>query len=77
MVTRLRAEPDSAAIGVTIGDFATTGVDGPFSVAYLVFNTIMNLTTQAEQVACFAKVAAAEANTDRSRSAMRGPPSSI
>ncbi|MFI6167970.1 class I SAM-dependent DNA methyltransferase [Nocardia sp. NPDC051052] len=58
MVTRLRAKPDSAAIGVTIGDFATTRVNGPFSVAYLVFNTIMNLTTQAEQVACFANVAA-------------------
>jgi hypothetical protein len=31
---------------VTIGDFATTTVEGRFSVAYLVFNTIMNLTTQ-------------------------------
>ncbi|WP_405166160.1 class I SAM-dependent methyltransferase [Nocardia sp. NBC_01499] len=58
MVTRLRAKPGGAAIGVTIGDFATTRVDGPFSVAYLVFNTIMNLTTQAEQVACFANAAA-------------------
>ena len=45
-------------IGVTIGDFATTTVDGTFSVAYLVFNTIMNLTTQAAQVACFRNVAA-------------------
>jgi SAM-dependent methyltransferase len=44
-------------IGVTIGDFATTRVDGTFSLAYLVFNTIMNLTTQAAQVACFANVA--------------------
>jgi len=43
---------------VTIGDFATTRVDGTFSVAYLVFNTIMNLTTQEAQVACFANVAA-------------------
>jgi hypothetical protein len=33
-------------------------VDGTFSVAYLVFNTIMNLTTQAAQVACFRNVAA-------------------
>ena len=33
-------------------------MDGTFSVAYLVFNTIMNLTTQAEQVACFRNVAA-------------------
>jgi SAM-dependent methyltransferase len=58
MVARLRAKPGGAAIGVTIGDFATTRVDGMFSVAYLVFNTIMNLTTQAAQVACFRNVAA-------------------
>jgi SAM-dependent methyltransferase len=43
---------------VTIGDFATTRVDGTFSVAYLVFNTIMNLTTQEAQVACFRNAAA-------------------
>jgi SAM-dependent methyltransferase len=58
MVARLRAKPGGEAIGVTIGDFATTTVDGTFSVAYLVFNTIMNLTTQAAQVACFRNVAA-------------------
>ena len=43
---------------MTIGDFATTRVEGTFSLAYLVFNTIMNLTTQDEQVACFQNVAA-------------------
>ncbi|WP_392959020.1 class I SAM-dependent DNA methyltransferase [Streptomyces sp. LN245] len=58
MVARLRAKPDGDAIDVTIGDFATTKVDETFSVAYLVFNTIMNLTTQAEQVACFRNAAA-------------------
>jgi SAM-dependent methyltransferase len=58
MVARLRDKPGGDAIGVTIGDFATTTVDGTFSVAYLVFNTIMNLTTQAAQVACFRNVAA-------------------
>jgi SAM-dependent methyltransferase len=58
MVARLRAKPGGEDIGVTIGDFATTTVDGTFSVAYLVFNTIMNLTTQAAQVACFRNVAA-------------------
>jgi SAM-dependent methyltransferase len=58
MVARLRAKPGSEDIGVTIGDFATTTVDGTFSVAYLVFNTILNLTTQAAQVACFRNVAA-------------------
>jgi SAM-dependent methyltransferase len=58
MVARLRAKPGAEQIGVTIGDFATTTVDGTFSVAYLVANTIMNLTTQDEQVACFENVAA-------------------
>jgi hypothetical protein len=58
MVAKLRAKPGAEDIGVTIGDFATTTVEGPFSLAYLVFNTIMNLTTQDEQVACFQNVAA-------------------
>jgi SAM-dependent methyltransferase len=58
MVARLRAKPGAEDIGVTIGDFATTTVEGTFSIAYLVFNTIMNLTTQDEQVACFQNVAA-------------------
>jgi SAM-dependent methyltransferase len=58
MVARLRAKPGAEAIGVTIGDFATTTVEGTFAVAYLVFNTIQNLTTQADQVACFRNVAA-------------------
>jgi hypothetical protein len=54
MVARLRAKPGAA----TIGDFATTRVAGTFRVAYLVFNTIMSLTTQDEQVECFRNVAA-------------------
>src|SRR5437588_405383 len=58
MVARLRAKPGGGDIGVTIGDFATTTVDGTFSAVYLVFNTIENLTTQAAQVACFRNVAA-------------------
>jgi SAM-dependent methyltransferase len=58
MVTRLRAKPGGGDIGVTIGDFATTTVEGSFTLAYLVFNTIMNLTTQEAQVACFRNVAA-------------------
>jgi SAM-dependent methyltransferase len=58
MVARLRAKPGGEAIPVTIGDFATTRVEGRFSLAYLVFNTINNLTTQDEQVACFQNVAA-------------------
>ena len=58
MVARLQAKPGAERIGVTIGDFATTKVDGTFTVAYLVYNTIQNLTTQDAQVACFENVAA-------------------
>src|SRR3712207_6117136 len=57
MIARLRAKPGGAEIPVAIGDFATTSVEGTFSLAYLVFNTIMNLTTQDEQVACFRNAA--------------------
>jgi SAM-dependent methyltransferase len=58
MVARLRAKPGGEAVDVTIGDFATTTVDGPFSLVYLVYNTIGNLTTQEAQVACFRNAAA-------------------
>jgi SAM-dependent methyltransferase len=58
MVARLRAKPGAEQVGVTVGDFATTTVEGRFSVAYIVANTIMNLTTQDEQVACFQNAAA-------------------
>jgi SAM-dependent methyltransferase len=58
MVAQLRAKPGAEDIDVTIGDFATTRVEGTFSLAYLVYNTIMNLTTQDEQVRCFENVAA-------------------
>ncbi|MEV0172491.1 class I SAM-dependent methyltransferase [Streptomyces sp. NPDC050803] len=57
MVARLRDKPGGDGIGVTIGDFATTRVDGQFAVAYLVFNTINNLTTQDAQVDCFRNAA--------------------
>ena len=58
MVAKLRQKPGSESIGVTIGDFATTRVDRTFTLVYLVFNTIGNLTTQEAQVACFENVAA-------------------
>ena len=58
MAARLRAKAGAEEIGVTIGDFASTRVEGTFSLAYLVANTIMNKTTQEEQVACFRNVAA-------------------
>jgi SAM-dependent methyltransferase len=57
MVARLRAKPGAERIEVTIGDFATTTADGRFSLVYLVFNTIGNLTTQDAQVACFENAA--------------------
>lgn len=57
MVEQLRGKPGAEHIGVTIGDFATTRVEGTFRLAYLVFNTITNLTTQDEQVDCFRNAA--------------------
>lgn len=57
-IARLRAAPGGDAIGVTVGDFATTRIAGSFGLAYLVFNTIMNVTTQAGQVECFRNAAA-------------------
>ena len=58
MLSRLRAKPGAERIGLTRGDFATTTVGGRFRLAYLVFNTIGNLTTQEGQVACFRNAAA-------------------
>ena len=58
MLARLRAKPGAERIGVTVGDFATATVEGAFTVSYVVANTIMNLTTQDEQVACFENVSA-------------------
>ena len=58
MVEQLRRKPGSEQIGITVGDFARTRVGGTFRIAYLVFNTITNLTTQDEQVACFRNAAA-------------------
>jgi SAM-dependent methyltransferase len=58
MADRLQAKPGAECINVTIGDMTTTRVAGCFRLVYLVFNTIGNLTTQDEQVACFANAAA-------------------
>jgi SAM-dependent methyltransferase len=58
MVERLRAKEGGAQIPVTIGDMSTTRVAGDFSLVYLVFNTINNLTSQEAQVACFQNAAA-------------------
>jgi hypothetical protein len=58
MVEQLRVKPGAAAIDVTIGDMKSARVAGEFKLVYLVFNTIMNVTTQDEQVAVFENAAA-------------------
>ena len=57
MLAELRAKPEAASITAVEGDMATTRIDGDFSLVYLVFNTISNLTTQDEQVASFENAA--------------------
>ena len=58
MLEQLRRKPGADRLGLTVGDFARTRVDGRFQLVYLVFNTITNLITQDEQVACFQNAAA-------------------
>jgi SAM-dependent methyltransferase len=58
MVEQLRAKPGGDDLPVTIGDMTSTRVPGPFALVYLVWNTIMNVTTQDEQVAVFENAAA-------------------
>jgi hypothetical protein len=58
MLARLRDKPGAEGIHAVAGDMATTHVEGEFSLVYLVFNTIFNLTTQDGQVACFENAAA-------------------
>jgi len=57
MVERMRAKPGGASIRAVIGDMADGAVAGPFQLAYLVFNTLFNLPSQARQVDCFRNVA--------------------
>jgi SAM-dependent methyltransferase len=58
MVDRMRAKVGGESIEVAIGNFATASLGRQFSLAYLVYNTIENLTTQDAQVACFRNAAA-------------------
>jgi SAM-dependent methyltransferase len=58
MLARLREKPGADRIEAMVGDMAATRVDGDFSLVYLVFNTIFNLTSQDGQVACFENAAA-------------------
>ncbi|WP_133878121.1 class I SAM-dependent methyltransferase [Paractinoplanes brasiliensis] len=57
MIRELRAQPGSDAVTVSLGDFATTTVDGSFSLVYLLRNTITNLTTREEQAQAFRNAA--------------------
>jgi SAM-dependent methyltransferase len=58
MAERLRDKDQAERVKVTMGDMATTRIDGSFRLVYLVFNAIGNLTTQDQQVACFGNAAA-------------------
>ena len=57
MIAKLVEKPGASDVEVTVGDFASTLVEGSFSLVYLVYNTIMNLTEQETQVACFRNAA--------------------
>jgi SAM-dependent methyltransferase len=58
MVDQLRTKVDGEAVPVVLGDMASARAPGEYSLVYLVFNTISNLLTQAQQVACFRNAAA-------------------
>lgn len=57
MVDQLRTKADEATIPVIVGDMSTATAPGRYTLVYLIFNTISNLLTQAEQVACFRNAA--------------------
>lgn len=57
MVDELRTKASRDAIPVVVGDMATARAPGPFTLVYLVYNTISNLLTQREQIACFGNAA--------------------
>jgi hypothetical protein len=57
MIDRLRAKPGGAALTVVHGDMAATTMPGRYRLVYVVFNSLMNLVTQDEQVRCVANAA--------------------
>ncbi|UFU08027.1 class I SAM-dependent methyltransferase [Ruania halotolerans] len=57
MVAQLREKVSEEQLPVAMGDMSATRVPGEFTLVYLVFNTISNLLTQAEQVECFRNAA--------------------
>ena len=58
MIDRLRAKPGGDALTVACGDMATVALPGRYRLVYVVFNSLMNLVTQDEQVRCVANAAA-------------------
>lgn len=58
MIDQLRRKPGGTSVPITVGDMTSARAAGPFSLVYLVFNTIMNVTTQDEQVDVFGNAAA-------------------
>jgi SAM-dependent methyltransferase len=57
MAARLNAKPGSERVRVTVGDMCTTRVGDEFSVVYIVANSLMNVTTQHEQLSVFTNAA--------------------
>jgi SAM-dependent methyltransferase len=58
MAARIADKPGGDTVDVTIGDMTSTRLVSAFSLVYLVFNTISNVTTQDGQVDVFANAAA-------------------
>ncbi|MDX6718006.1 MAG: hypothetical protein QOJ63_260 [Solirubrobacteraceae bacterium] len=58
MLEQLRGKPHGEELAVTLGDFATTTVDGSFGLVFVANHTLLALTTQDAQVQCFLNAAA-------------------
>ena len=74
VVAQLRRTVDEAALPVAVGDTTTTVVEGTFSLVHLVWNSISNLRTQAEPVACSGNAARHLAPGGRFVVELRVPP---
>jgi SAM-dependent methyltransferase len=57
MVERLRAKPGGSDIEVVVGDMTTARLGSSHSLVYVIWNSLMNLTTQDLQVECFVNAA--------------------
>lgn len=57
MIERLRAKPGGDALTVVCADMAVVEMPDRYRLVYVVFNSLMNLLTQDEQVQCVANAA--------------------